>query len=112
MAVKGNAVFWPDARDTIANGIGRHVLAVGRGKSAIPRVFDGHRVNYAVDTRPLQKSSFADKVKAALEWAWDHRSDIGAVISSVASFAAPLLLAKKNDNANLVVRSSYLLSIQ
>jgi len=62
MAVKGNAVFWPDARDTIANGIGRHILTAGRGKSAIPRVFDGHRVNFAVDTRPMQKKTFAEKV--------------------------------------------------
>lgn len=113
MAVKGNAVFWPDARDSIANGIGQHILLSSRqSSSALPRVFNGHRVNYMADTRPKRSSSFMEKVRAALDWAWDHRSEIGSAFSSAVSFAAPFLLAPAgNDGTNLVVRSTYLLSI-
>ena len=71
------------------------MLASARQRSTRPVVFDGHNVNYVVDTRPRLESTLTDKVKSALGWIWEHRSDIGSIISSVASFAAPLLLASE-----------------
>lgn len=84
MSVVGNAVFWPDARDTIANGLGRKLLSsqTGGNNSPVPRVFAGHNVNYVVSTKHKKKLSFAERLKAALSWAWDHRADIGAAAAT------------------------------
>jgi len=73
-------------------------------------VFNGHRVNYAVDTTPKKKSSLMEKIRSALDWAWDHRSEIGSALGSAISYAAPLLLVNE-DAPTIVVRSQYLMSI-
>jgi len=52
-----------------------------------------------------------DKIRSALDWAWDHRSEIGSAFGSAISYAAPLLLASE-DAPTVVVRSQYLLSIR
>jgi len=114
MSVSGNAVFWPDARDSIANGLGRKLLSsqAGGNNSPIPRVFAGHNVNYVVDTRHKRKSTFAEKLKAALSWAWDHRADIGAVAATAFQAVAPLLAAGSNSVDEVVVKVSYLRTIR
>lgn len=59
----------------------------------------------------MLKASFMDKVKSALGWVWDHRSEIGSMISSVASFAAPMLLSSVPTQP-IVVSQNYLRQIE
>jgi hypothetical protein len=105
----GNALFWPDARDSIANGLGAHLLkAQNAPKDVIPRVFSGHNVNYMVDTNEHRKETLMDKIRRALGWVWDHRSEIGAGLSSAVNMAAPFLMAGKTNSEPTIVRASYL----
>jgi hypothetical protein len=64
LSITGNCLFWPDARDSIANGLGKHFLqAAGQVKSVVPQHFAGHNVNYIVDTHKNKPSSWLDRIR-------------------------------------------------
>lgn len=111
MSTRGNCLFWPDARDSIANGLGQHLLGAAAPSSVVPKLFAGHNVNYIVDTHKDRKVTLIDRIRKALGYLWDHRSQIMAGVGQVASFAAPLLMAS-GPETQVIVRASYLRSLR
>lgn len=112
MSTRGNCLFWPDARDSIANGLGQHMLGAAMPPaSVVPRLFAGHNVNYVVDTHQDRKLSVVDRIRKALGYLWDNRKQIMSGVGQAVSFAAPLLMAS-NPVEQVVVRASYLRSLR
>jgi hypothetical protein len=86
MSLRGNCLFWPDARDSIANGMGKHYLQMAmphsQKHSVVPQLFAGHNVDYMVDTLAgrVKGKTFMDRIKEVMKSAWENRSEIlGAI---------------------------------
>lgn len=89
MSVKGNCVFWPNARDSIANGLSHALLGQARShpsavrrSNLLPTVTSGHIAQMPVNHR--KGDGLFEKFKRILEMAWNNRDSIIGGISTVA----------------------------